>query len=103
MYFSNSARLTKRLSSGKKQKRWAKRARCWIKKSRPENCMNNKTLLLLVASLLAFFSCKKPPALISKDTGPITEAKPDTIQVAVDEIDFQYFSSKSKITYQDQN
>src|SRR4051812_27227666 len=65
--------------------------------------MNNKNLLLLFACLLAFISCKKPPALLPKDTSPANEAKPESVQVPVEEIDFQYFSSKSKITYQDQN
>jgi hypothetical protein len=62
--------------------------------------MNNKSLLFSFACLFALTSCKKPPALVNKDTGH--PDKLDTVQVSVQEIDFRYFSSKSKITYQDQ-
>lgn len=64
--------------------------------------MNNRSLFLFAACLFAFLSCKKPPAVTNKTINP-TEARPETLQIQLDEIDFNYFSSKSKVSFKDQN
>ncbi|MES2731903.1 MAG: DUF4292 domain-containing protein [Bacteroidota bacterium] len=64
--------------------------------------MNNKPLLIFAALTFAFFSCKKPPTVTNKVI-TTTEAKPETHDIKIEEIDFQYFSSKSKVNFQFQN
>jgi hypothetical protein len=64
--------------------------------------MNNKHILLFIACFITFYSCKKPPAVTNKDIST-TEAKPETLQVQLEEIDFDYFSTRSKVNFRDQN
>lgn len=62
--------------------------------------MNNiKYLVLFILCINLFSSCKKPP-VTSSDT-PVVSPKSQTLDVNVEEIDFLYFNSKTKVAYKD--
>ncbi len=61
--------------------------------------MNKIALWLGIAVVVAFTSCRKPPA---KSATVINDTLAGKVEkISVKEIDFQYFRSKSKITYTD--
>ena len=63
--------------------------------------MNSRSPLVLLAFFL-LFACKKTPVVTTTPTSP-AEVISDSLPVPVNEIDFQYFNSKSKINYREEN
>ncbi|MBC7921220.1 MAG: DUF4292 domain-containing protein [Ferruginibacter sp.] len=63
--------------------------------------MNSKSPFVFLA-LLLFFACKRTPVVTNPSTS-LPEATSDSLLVPINEVDFQYFSSKSKINYQEEN
>jgi hypothetical protein len=55
----------------------------------------NKTPILFILFTILFFACKKPASV------SVAPTEEDYSNIKVQEIDFEYFKSKSKITYQD--
>lgn len=74
--------------------------RSWTKRSLRKNCMNNKVLWVIPLLFSLLFSCKRP-AVRSVPLPSPAETASDDYGINVKNVEFDYFRSRSKITYSD--